>query len=110
MSGEQRAIVGWERHVQTAIMTVALGLLGWNFTQVQGMSLHIARQTEQIASLKEQITFAVSGRYRSTDAARDFAERDRRIDRHDTTLTVLYDRLRQLEGKVSAAHGNGNER
>ncbi len=62
---------------------VALALLGWVFTVVQGTAVTVGIQSEQIAALRTQITMltkiSMDDRYTGRDAARDFLIRDHQI-------------------------------
>jgi len=81
-----------ERHFQTGIQLVIMGLLAWNFTTVQSMSINLARNDEKIESLTAQIrllTAVADDRYREKDAERDFAIRDRAILAVDARLQNL---------------------
>jgi len=89
MEKDQR---GLERHFQTGIQLIIMGLLAWNFTTVQELSVTIARQDEKISGLTSTITLlaAISDdRYRQKDAERDFALRDRAIVAMDARLQDL---------------------
>ena len=81
-----------ERHFQTGIQLVIMGLLAWNFTTVQQMAVTIAGNNVKIESLVTQIrllTTLSDDRYREKDAERDFAIRDRAILAMDARLQNL---------------------
>jgi len=87
---------GLERHFQTGIQLIIMGLLAWNFTTVQQLSITIARQDEKIGGLTGTMNLlaAVSAdRYREKDAERDFALRDRAI-------LAMDDRIQNLEKQI----------
>ena len=89
MEKDQR---GLERHFQTGIQLIIMGLLAWNFTTVQELSVTIARQDEKISSLTNTISVLATlsaDRYREKDADRDFALRDRAILALDGRLNDL---------------------
>ena len=88
---------GMERHVQTGIQLLIVGLLGWNFMTVQSMAITIARQEEKLIALTNTLTtlsaIGADDRYRGKDAGKDFALRDRAI-------VILDDRMTSLEHQV----------
>ena len=89
---------GLERHFQTGIQLIIMGLLAWNFTTVQQLSITIARQDEKIGGLTSTLTLLASvsaDRYREKDAERDFALRDRAI-------LAMDDRIQDLEKQIKA--------
>jgi len=89
---------GLERHFQTGIQLIIMGLLAWNFTTVQELSVTIARQDEKISGLTSTITLLASvsaDRYREKDADRDFALRDRAI-------LAMDERLQDVEKQIKA--------
>jgi len=93
MEKDQR---GLERHFQTGIQLIIMGLLAWNFTTVQQLSITIARQDEKIGGLTSTLTLLASvsaDRYREKDAERDFALRDRAI-------LAMDDRIQDLEKQI----------
>lgn len=71
----------WERHLQTVFGAVAIGLLFWIFSEVQTSTVSIALLSQQVVVLTERIDTLTEGQYTSVDAARDFAMRDRELDR-----------------------------
>lgn len=86
----------FERHVQTAIAVVLVGLVGWVGLTLQGQGIAIARMETQIIGLQAQVTAlsaATADRYTSTRAATDLAVRDREIE-------DLRTRIRDLEKKL----------
>jgi hypothetical protein len=89
MEKDQR---GLERHFQTGIQLIIMGLLAWNFTTVQELSVTIARQDEKISGLTNTIALLASiseDRYREKDAKRDFELRDRAILAMDARIQDL---------------------
>ena len=93
MEKDQR---GLERHFQTGIQLIIMGLLAWNFTTVQELSVTIARQDEKISGLTNSIrllTTVANDGYREKDAVRDFVIRDRAI-------LALDARIKDLEKSV----------
>jgi len=89
MEKDQR---GLERHFQTGIQLIIMGLLAWNFTTVQELSVTIARQDEKISSLTNSIgllTTVANDGYQEKDAVRDFVIRDRAILAMDARIQHL---------------------
>ena len=69
-----------------------VALLVWNFKTVQEMSVTVARQEEKIVGLTATISMlsrVADDRYRSKDADKDFAMRDRIILSLDARVTAL---------------------
>jgi hypothetical protein len=62
-----------ERHLQTVLQAVAVAMLLWAGTSIQDAREKIARMEERISEFRVQLTAASDGRYRTNDAARDFA-------------------------------------
>lgn len=86
---------GLERHIQTGVAIVLVGLVGWVGLTVTGNREQIARLDERVDNLVQafaRVDARLDGRYQATEAKRDFAERDRRLDALDT-------RVRELEGR-----------
>ena len=89
MERDQR---GLERHFQTGIQLIIMGLLAWNFTTVQQMAVTIGRNDVKVEALGEQIkllAIITADRYREKDAERDFALRDRAIVAMDARIQDL---------------------
>lgn len=83
---------GLERHFQTGIQLIIMGLLAWNFTTVQQMAVTIGRNDVRVEALAEQIkllALITEDRYREKDAERDFALRDRAIVAMDARIQDL---------------------
>ncbi len=89
MSEEQPTRNALERHFQTLVGAVALALLFWIFSSVQELNITVARQSEQIVELANKVAAGTNERYRISDAIRDFADRDRRLDRLETRVEKL---------------------
>lgn len=74
----------WERHFQTFVGLVMMGLGAWLFDTVSNQTVIIAVQTEKIVSLTKRFVIMeklLNDRYTASDAERDFKLRDREIDR-----------------------------
>ena len=97
---------GIERHASTLIGAAIFGVLAWQLYTVQGLSLDVARLSEQIAGMRAEVERGTDHRYRSTDAVRDFATRDQRLDAHAAMLRELADRVRVIENRNLAEPRN----
>lgn len=81
-----------ERHFQTVLLAVIVGLIGWAGLSIQSQGADIVRLQEQVTSLNLRIDANMDDRYRKQDARDDFALRDK----------LYYDleaRVRALESK-----------
>jgi len=90
---------GLERHFQTGIQLIIMGLLAWNFTTVQQMAVTIGRNDVRVEALAEQIkllAIVTADRYREKDAERDFALRDRAIVAMDGRLKDLEKAVKEI--------------
>ena len=92
---------GLERHFQTGIQLIIMGLLAWNFTTVQQMAVTIGRNDVKIEALAEQIkllALITNDRYREKDAERDFLIRD-------SAILAIDNRLQDVEKRTMALQG-----
>jgi len=90
---------GLERHFQTGIQLIIMGLLAWNFTTVQQMAVTIGRNDVRVEALAEQIkllAIVTADRYREKDAERDFALRDRAIVAMDGRLKDMEKAVKEI--------------
>jgi hypothetical protein len=74
----------WERHFQTFVGLVMMGLGAWLFDTVSNQTVIIAVQTEKIVTLTNRFVIMeklLNNRYTASDAERDFELRDREINR-----------------------------
>lgn len=86
-----------ERHFQSALQTVLVGLCGWMAYTVHVNSGELIRVNERIVALQGQIAdlkAATGDRYTAAEAVRDFSYRDKRIDGLDARVTTLEGRVR----------------
>lgn len=84
---------GLEKHIQTAIQVVLVGLCVWMANTVQNTALEVATLTERVSALQVQVSkFESSAQtaYPATLAARDKIETDAK-------LREISERLRELE-------------
>lgn len=92
--------VSVERHIQTILAALLIGLVGWVGITVYQTGVTVARLEErvgymaiQIQALDVKMNAAASGRYSASDAARDFVHVNERLKDHDK-------RIRTLEGLI----------
>lgn len=82
-----------EKHVQTAIQVLLVGLCVWMANTVQSTALEVATLTERVSALQVQVAkfeTSAQGAYPAALAARDKAETDAK-------LREISDRIRELE-------------
>lgn len=92
-----------ERHMQSAMLMIAVSLLGWGLATVADLSRSATKLSVQVAELKENVyelqTKALAS-YPATDAFHAFQVRDQ-------TLLRMDDRLRAIEQSVHMLQGRG---
>lgn len=83
---------GFERHMQTAIQIVLVGLVAWMGSTTQTTAVEVAELKAELRSLRrEMIELKEQTRqtYTRSDAERDFGVRDRRLDDLETRMRDL---------------------
>lgn len=89
----------------TALLVAALGLgtasLGYSAVKLSDLAAGAAAQsaliavlTDEVRALRVEQRAELVERYRTTDAVRDLATRDRRLDTHETRIDRLEARTR----------------
>jgi hypothetical protein len=96
--------VPMERHIQTLIGAVLIGLVFWMGTTLNntstGMAVldeRVATLTGEVTALRTQVANGIDDRYRKTDASRDLA----RVWNH---FAAVDDQLDELERRIESAH------
>lgn len=86
----------FERHLQTGLVLLAVGLLGWNGVTTSDTSSGMAVLDERVSwmggavsELKTQISSLVADRYTQLDAERDRMDNNRRFENIETRLLKL---------------------
>lgn len=107
MDKENKSI--FERHLQTGISTLLVGLILWVGTSVTNSREAVARLEEkfiavesQLSDLKSQVKLGVQDRYFRAEAVKDFTNINSRVDKIER-------RVHDLESEVNkhSAHTNG---
>ena len=83
---------GFERHFQTFVGVVVVGLLFWIFDSVQDLSVKVAVQNLNIQILSKSIEKMIledANDYRADDARRDFSVVNREISDIKKRITLL---------------------
>jgi len=81
-----------ERHVQSLIGVLVVGLLGWVGLTLQTMTESVARLEEKVAGLERQLDFLqgqTRDRYTRGDATRDFDVMRKVLDDHADRIKTL---------------------
>ena len=78
-----------EQHIGTILQVLVVGLLGWSLLTTQGMSKEMEVLKFKVESLSVAMHQGTNDRYRSTDAARDFAAIRQEIQYLDRRLIDL---------------------
>lgn len=83
----------WERHIQTVMMTLVIGGLGWVGSTILEVSEQQAVQTVRIEHLVRQVEefkISIKDRYTRTDALRDW-------NRYEREMAEVKDRVTRIE-------------
>ena len=89
MASPSEASRGMERHIQTGIQLLIVGLLGWTLLTVHNMDVSMGRLEEKLIAQAGTIILLSKlsdDRYRAKDAERDFHVRDKAILAIDSRL------------------------
>lgn len=81
-----------ERHAQTVIAAIILGLCVWMATSVSTMTTAVAVLQSRLGAIEQRLTDfrgLMNDRYRKDDAERDFRSRDIRLDSIERRLDRL---------------------
>jgi hypothetical protein len=70
---ERREGLRLEQHIGTILQITVVALLGWSLMTTQNMTSDMAVLKVKVESLTISIQQGTNDRYRSTDAAKDFA-------------------------------------
>lgn len=102
----------FERHSQSVLAVVITGLLTWAGWSISGLKETAIRMEGQIAvvrthvdGLTEQLRMAATERYRSTQAASDFALRDAARTRLEERVTSLEAWAKEASKHITEAKG-----
>jgi cell division protein FtsB len=87
--------------LQTILTSATLLLLSWNFMQTWELTVEAARLSERLAAVEVAVLNGVDDRYRSRDADRDFAQRDKALDAMGQAVRDLEAKVDRLELRMS---------
>lgn len=76
-----------EQHVGTIMQVLVVALLGWSLKTSVDMRTEIGVLQAKVESLQSTVSQGTNDRYRSADAARDFASVWSELSRIDNRLT-----------------------
>lgn len=95
---------GLERHIQTGIAAVLVGLVGWIGISITGMAEGQARLEEKVVVLQrdlDKLTTVIDGGVLPQTQFKLNAIAQR-LDRHDQLFDTIWPRLREMKERVQA--------
>lgn len=93
-----------ERHIQTGIAAVLVGLVGWIGVSITGMSESIARLEVQQQVMQrdlEKLSRLVDGGV-LPQTRLELNAVNQRLDRHDQLFDTIWPRMREMKERVQA--------
>lgn len=97
----QRKESNFEKHLQSAISVVLVGLVGWAGINLQSQSTTMATLNERVSNLQEQVVdmrneirIRATESYSRKDAEKDHKVIDGRIDNLDKRISRLEEKYR----------------
>ncbi len=100
---DRRAQPGWERHIQSALGAILVGLIWWVGTSVQSQSIAIARLQVTVSALSVQMATQISQQQRAVPATQEAAD----IARLQAEDDALRGRVRRVEEALPHRSGGG---
>lgn len=92
---ERRSGYRLEQHIGTILQITVVALLGWSLITTQSMSQDVAVLKVRVESLSLSVAQGSNDRYRSTDAAKDFATIRNEIQFMDRRISTLESQFRK---------------
>ena len=92
---ERRSSTRIEQHIGTILQVTVVALLGWSLMTTQTMSQDVAVLKVRVEALSTSVNQGTADRYRSTDAAKDFA--------------AVRNEIQFLERRVNVLEGHGRK-
>lgn len=92
------------RGAMVASIPASLAAMTWLGSTLWTMNTNMAVLTGEVRSLREQMWTVADGRYRSSDAEKDFRLRDQIIAVIRDTIERMDRRLERMEAKQSPPH------
>jgi hypothetical protein len=96
-----------ERHAGTVMQALVIGLLAWTGLSLVTIQKDVAILQTEIMALKTTMIQGTNDRYRSMDAAKDFAIVHRELDNRDRAHKELTGRVEELEKSIYRNRKNG---
>lgn len=90
----------WERHLQTALMTVAVALIAWVGSSLLALLTSVARFEVKMDAFQGDIAKQAQAMHTLAQNSATKAEHDRDMVRVGETLTDHEQRIRRLEHRV----------
>ncbi len=97
-----------ERHAGTIMQALVIGLLAWTGLSLVTIQKDVAILQTEIMALKTTMIQGTNDRYRSMDAAKDFAAVYRELENRDRACQELTDRVEELERNTYRNRKNGH--
>ncbi len=94
---------GWERHIQSALGAILVGLIWWVGTSVQSQSIAIARLQVTVSALAVQMATQISQQQRAVPSSQESAD----IARLQAEDDSLRGRVRRVEEALPHRAGGG---
>lgn len=91
---------GLERHAQSFILAISLGISGWVGLTTQSTSVNMATLSERVINLQSQILSleqTARDQYTRSEAIREFAGFEEEIRAAEELIRDLDSRIRELE-------------
>lgn len=82
-----------QQYAGTIMQALIIGLLGWFGIGMVELQKDVAVLNAEVTAVKTTLVQGTNDRYRGSDAARDFAAINTRIDRNDRRIDHLEDVL-----------------
>jgi len=101
-----------ERHIQTGIAAVLVGLVGWIGITITGMTEAQARLEERVSSMQRDIdkmTAKIDGGILPQTRIELRGLQDQ-LDQHEKALDTVWPRLREMKERIQRLEGPDGER
>ncbi len=97
MSENNNGTMNFDKYFQAIRIAVNIGLLSWLATTTLDTSQEVKVLTAVLERVENKVEKGSDDRYRSADAVKDFAERDKRLAEHESRMGDHEKRIYRLE-------------